>query len=120
MCGVPIKLHWTRQSTAYSAMTSAQEIRDRLEGYARAKIASVMQPLTEKLLIDQPGDPIEYMVRYLVQNRNDLRKHVVSETLAVREEGGRRSIPVVDHPLYDCLIRVGFVQCLRIDLSRIR
>lgn len=25
----------------------------------------------------QPGDPIEYMVRYLVQNRSDLRKHVV-------------------------------------------
>ena len=60
-----------------AAMTSAQEIRDRLEGYARAKIASVMQPLTEQLLIDQPGDPIEYMVKYLVQNRNDLRKHVV-------------------------------------------
>jgi hypothetical protein len=36
-------------------MASAQEIRDRLEGYARAKIASVMQPLTEKMLIDQPG-----------------------------------------------------------------
>ena len=34
-------------------MTSAQEIRDRLEGYARAKIASVMQPLTEELLVDQ-------------------------------------------------------------------
>ena len=88
-------------------MTSAQEIRDRLEGYARAKIASIMQPMTEQLLIDQvfhvfaacarpqivagnlqphglrqlcslqPGDPIEYMVRYLVQNRSDLRKHVV-------------------------------------------
>ena len=58
-------------------MTSAQEIRDRLEGYARSKIASVMQPLTEQLLVDQPGDPIEYMVRYLVQNRSDLRKHVV-------------------------------------------
>ena len=88
----------TRQA---AAMTSAQEIRDRLEGYARAKIASVMQPLTEQLLVDQPGDPIEYMVRYLVQNRSDLRKYVVSETLAVREEGGRRSIPVVDHPLMD-------------------
>jgi hypothetical protein len=25
----------------------------------------------------QPGDPIEYMVRYLIQNRSDLRKHVV-------------------------------------------
>jgi len=34
-------------------MTSAQEIRDRLEGYARAKIASIMQPMTEQLLIDQ-------------------------------------------------------------------
>ena len=73
----------------------------RLEGYARTKIASVMQPLTEQLLIDQPGDPIEYMVKYLTQNRADLRKHVISETLAVREEAGRRSIPVVDHPLMD-------------------
>lgn len=42
-----------REVARHRRMTSAQEIRDRLEGYARAKIASVMQPLTEELLVDQ-------------------------------------------------------------------
>ena len=44
---------WRQRGWGAGRMTSAQEIRDRLEGYARAKIASVMQPMTEQLLVDQ-------------------------------------------------------------------
>ena len=41
-------------------------------------VAGELQPHgLRKLCSLQPGDPIEYMVRYLVQNRSDLRKHVV-------------------------------------------
>ncbi len=44
-------------------MTSTEAVRARLEGYARAKLAAVLQPMSEKLLVEQPADPAAFMVR---------------------------------------------------------
>ena len=35
-------------------MASPAAVRLRLEGYARGKIASILQPLSERLLVEQP------------------------------------------------------------------
>ncbi len=84
-----------------------QAIRVKLETYARTKVASILHPLTEVMLIEQPIDPIAFMIksafvsyvllesstnpltratersRYLVSNRNDLRSSVGDEILKV-------------------------------------
>jgi hypothetical protein len=64
-------------------------------------VSSIFQPLAEAILVDQPGDPVDYMVRYLVSNRSDLRHLVVKETLEVQDTFGRAAVPLVDHPLLD-------------------
>ena len=66
-------------------MPSAQEIRTRLESYSRAKVSSFLEGAIEELLVKQPIDPIEFLVHYLIQNRQDLRDIVANETLKVRE-----------------------------------
>ena len=33
------------------------------QGYAKTKVSSIFQPLAESILVDQPGDPIDYMVK---------------------------------------------------------
>ena len=43
---------------------SAEAVREKLESYARTKIASVLHPMTEAILIEQPVDPVSFMVRY--------------------------------------------------------
>ena len=35
------------------------------QGYAKTKVSSIFQPLAESILVDQPGDPIDYMVKYV-------------------------------------------------------
>ncbi len=85
-----------------------QAIRVKLETYARTKVASILHPLTEVMLIEQPIDPIAFMIksafvsyvvariihqssdtratersRYLISNRNDLRSSVGDEILKV-------------------------------------
>eukprot|EP00960_Hanusia_phi_P033419 750448-Hanusia_phi.AAC.2 len=81
------------------AMPSAQEIRSRLESYSRAKVSSFLEGAIEELLIKQPIDPIEFLVRYLIQNRQDLRDLVANETLKVAQENGTHALPPDDHPL---------------------
>uniref|UniRef100_A0A6U2DSR5 Uncharacterized protein n=2 Tax=Hemiselmis andersenii TaxID=464988 RepID=A0A6U2DSR5_HEMAN len=82
-------------------MTSPEAVRVRLEGYARGKIASILQPLSERLLVEQPVDPVAFMVQYLTAERSDLRSAVADETIAVADEVGTEALPTEDHPLLD-------------------
>lgn len=38
-------------------------IRVKLETYARTKVASIIQPMTEVMLIEQPVDPVAFMIK---------------------------------------------------------
>ena len=81
-------------------------VRLKLESYARTKVASILQPMTEEMLVEQPLDPVAFMIRsfctesastcrhvlklmgslvcrYLVSNRSDLRTIVGEEVLKV-------------------------------------
>lgn len=94
-------------------MASPAAVRLRLEGYARGKIAPILQPLSERLLVEQPQvskksralnnkrtwnpkkhgtflqDPVSFIVRYLIAERSDLRTLVADGTLLVEQEDGR-------------------------------
>lgn len=39
-------------------------VRVKLESYARTKVASILQPMTEIMLVEQPVDPVAFMIRF--------------------------------------------------------
>lgn len=41
-------------------------VRLKLESYARTKVASILQPMTENMLVEQPVDPVAFMIRSLI------------------------------------------------------
>ena len=44
-------------------------VRLKLESYARTKVASILQPMTENMLVEQPVDPVAFMIRYFLKFR---------------------------------------------------